>query len=195
MVNDIIVLDNVIPLQYQDAIEQFMLSDGSIPWYLQNDITYADNNGEKVGIIRKYPAFAHVFKNEDGLITQKLDFLLPLVYSACDKIKFNIQHVFRVRSFLQLPTYLPSISNNPHIDMPMEHLVCLYYVNDSQGPTTIYQQTLQDVPVEQAGITNFTAIKTVDPVKGRCVFFSGAHYHSSSSPVTDKRCIINFDLI
>ena len=53
MINDVIIIDDVIPKQYQDAIENFMLGEGSIPWYLQNDITYAGNSGSMAGIERK----------------------------------------------------------------------------------------------------------------------------------------------
>ena len=195
MINEIIIIDDVIPTQYQDAIENFMLSEGSIPWYLQNDITYAGNSGTSAGVERKYPAFAHLFKNEDGFQTQKFDFILPLVFAACEKINFKINSVLRARSFLQLPTYMPSIKNNPHVDMAFDHLVCLYYVNDSQGPTSIYKEKLTEIPVENVGTTLFELLQEVEPKKGRCVFFNGMHYHASSSPITDKRCILNFDII
>jgi hypothetical protein len=195
MINEIIIIDDVIPKQYQDAIEKFMLGEGSIPWYLQNDITYAGDSGSSAGIKRKYPAFAHVFKNEDGYQTQKLDFILPLAFAACEQIDFKITEVLRVRSFLQLPTYLPSIKNNPHVDMAFNHLVCLYYVNDSQGPTSIYKQNYPTVSVEDVGKTEFTLLNEVEPKKGRCVLFNGMYYHSSSSPINDKRCILNFDII
>jgi hypothetical protein len=195
MINDVIIIDDIIPTQYQDAIENFMLGEGSIPWYLQNDITYAGNSGSVAGIERKYPAFAHVFKNEDGFQTQKLDFVLPLAFSACEKINFKINAVLRVRSFLQLPTYLPLIKNNPHVDMAYDHLVCLYYVNDSQGPTSIYEEKYTEIPMEKVGTTNFHLLKEVEPKKGRCVLFNGMHYHASSTSMTDKRCILNFDII
>jgi hypothetical protein len=195
MINEIIIIDDVIPTQYQDAIENFMLSEGSIPWYLQNDITYAGNSGTSVGVERKYPAFAHLFKNEDGFQTQKFDFILPLVFAACEKINFKINSVLRARSFLQLPTYMPSIKNNPHVDMAYDHLVCLYYVNDSQGPTSIYKEKLTEISVENVGTTVFELLQEVEPKKGRCVFFNGMHYHASSSPINDKRCILNFDII
>lgn len=195
MIDNIIIIDDVIPKQYQDAIENFMLGEGSIPWYLQNDITYAGNSGSAARVERKYPAFAHLFKNEDGFQTQKLDFILPIAFAACEKINFNINEILRVRSFLQLPTYLPSIRNNPHVDMAYPHLVCLYYVNDSQGPTSIYKEKLTEIPVEAVGLTTFNLLKKVQPKKGRCVFFNGMHYHSSSSPINDKRCILNFDII
>ena len=83
----------------------------------------------------------------------------------------------------------------PHVDQLFPHLSLLYYVNDSQGPTSIYEEKYTELPIENVGTTNFHLLKEVEPKKGRCVLFNGMHYHSSSTPATDKRCILNFDII
>ena len=75
-----------------------------------------------------------------------------------------------------------STSNMPHIDYPDPHIVMLYYVNDSSGPTTFYNK-------------KFKVKKEVMPKKGRIIMFDGSTYHSSTPPITnDYRCVINFDL-
>jgi len=195
MIDNVYVFDDVLPKQYQDAIEEFLLGEIMIPWYLLNDVTYIGKTNQDANIDRKFPGLSHVFNSEDGYETEKASFLKPIVYAACEKIDFKISRILRTRAFLQLPTYYPSRTNNPHIDMKHEHLVCLYYVNDTQGPTVLYEQTLVDTPVASVGETDFKILRTVEPKKGRCLLFNGLHYHSSSSPETDNRCIINFDLI
>jgi hypothetical protein len=195
MINDIIILDDVIPLQYQDAIEDFLLGEVTVPWYLVNDVTYIGTTNEEANIDKKYPGLSHLFKNEEGHLDPFYDFFRPLAFTGCEKINFKINEIIRVRAFLQLPTYYPPRENNPHVDLRFSHLVCLYYVNDSQGPTNIYEQTFNELSTENVGSTEFILKQQVDPKKGRCVFFNGLHYHSSSSPNHSKRCVVNFDII
>ena len=85
--------------------------------------------------------------------------------------------------------------NHPHIDLQFDHLVCLYYVNDNEAPTTLYKQTRHDVNPEDMSSTEFEPLVTCEPKKGRALFFDGKYYHSSSSPNQSSRCIINFDVL
>ena len=123
MINDILIFDDLLPAQYQDAIEDLMLGELSIPWFLLNDITYEADNNKKAGVEKKTPALCHTFNNENGIYSDKLDFIKPIAYTACSKINFSLRNILRTRSFLQLPTNMPSKINNPHVDMERPHLV------------------------------------------------------------------------
>ena len=77
--------------------------------------------------------------------------------------------------------------------MPSPHTVCIYYVNDSDGYTYIFDKMFDQSNPDQ---TKFGEYKTVKPVKGRAVFFNGLHYHAGSSPIKDQsRIIINADFV
>jgi len=68
-------------------------------------------------------------------------------------------------------------------------------VNDSDGDTIIYNETADDIQNLPGLDTSMLTIKqTVTPRKGRVVLFNGRRYHSSSTPTTDKRCVINFNV-
>lgn len=192
MIEQIIVLDDVIPTSYQDAIEELLLGEASLPWFLINDITYVGNSNP---LGTATPAFVHLFKDEFSHQTEKYEFLTPIAYSACDKINFKLTDILRVRAFLQTPTHQKSTTNNPHVDLHYPHVAGVYYVNDCAGPTTIYKQSLLTTSPSEVASTAFEVLQTVAPKKGRMVLFNGAHYHASSSPEDTKRCIINFDLI
>lgn len=192
MIEQIIVLDDVIPTLYQDAIEELLLGEASLPWFLINDITYVGNSNP---LGTATPAFVHLFKDEFSHQTEKYEFLTPIAYSACDKINFKLTDILRVRAFLQTPTHQKSTTNNPHVDLHYPHVAGVYYVNNCAGPTTIYKQSLLTTSPGEVASTAFEVLQTVAPKKGRMVLFNGAHYHASSSPEDTKRCIINFDLI
>ena len=59
--------------------------------------------------------------------------------------------------------------NGLHVDLPKEHLACVYYVNDSDGDTIIYEQNTLDTP---AGATNVDLIEQAkENLKDRETFF------------------------
>ena len=72
--------------------------------------------------------------------------------------------------------------NCPHTDRDEPHLSAIYYVNDSDGFTFLFDN-------------DNNIIEKVMPKKGSLLLFDGAIKHASGHPVEFlKRCIINFNL-
>lgn len=174
MVKDIIVLDNCISKNYQHLIEQIISSDTSFSWVFHDDLT-------KTNVTEKTLGFSHLFMHEAKYQSGYWGLLLPLVYEACEKQSIPIRTVIRGRSFLQVPTTKTTEYDSPHIDMDIPHMVCLYYVNDSDGDTFFFDGN--------------QVIKRVTPKQGRCVFFDGSIYHASSKPTQSTRIVINYNFI
>lgn len=146
-----------------------------------------------------YPShgFSHIFKYPDGKISN----LYPKIHDTfASKIKkiTNYKDIYYNRSFLQLP--LPNQyakkHNVVHVDLPVElpHIACVYYVNNTDGDTVIYEQTIHDVPGQSKNV-NLVEHMRVNPKRGSMIFFDGSRYHCSSQPTDCYRCIINFDVL
>lgn len=196
MIDKYFIIDDVIPKVYQDDIEELLLGNNSFPWYYVADVTLTADKIKKYNTRAICPAFNHVFYEDTNDNNDAwYPFIKPLVYMACDKINFDVNYVLQARSFLQLPISKDVPANHPHIDLQFDHLVCLYYVNDNEAPTTLYKQTRHDVNPEDMSTTDFEPLVTCEPKKGRALFFDGKYYHSSSSPNQSSRCIINFDVL
>lgn len=191
MIDDIIVIDNVIPQQYQDAVETGIFR-GNFPWWYQSDSAFLNlkNNTQQ------YPSFNQQLAKNGVASNRSFSFIKPIAYFACDKIGFKIQEFVYVKSCLQVPLIMPSDdrSNNPHVDLTFPHLVCLYYANNSDGETLIYdiKVTNNDTIYEKSTLT---VKKTIKPKKGRAVLFNGQLLHNSTTPLKSPRCIVNFDLV
>lgn len=196
MIDAPIVLDDAISARYADELNTLFLSSGNLPWYYQEDITYGPNTIKELGI-QSRAGFSHLMYDDLGNVKSKdlFNIILPLVYEACDKIDYDFNKIGRARSFLQLPTYKDTYEiNHPHVDMPHPHLVLLYYVNDSDGDTILYNETYEDIPEKNVSLNNVSEMLRCTPKKGRVLFFNGKHYHSSSRPLYNHRCIINVDI-
>ena len=193
MIDSIIVLDDIFPVTYQNFIEKSLLGEAQCQWLLLDDISYGAVKDE-FGVSKSKPGLVHPLKVDNQIKSHLYNLVLPLVFFSTGKINYQCKDVFQARSFLQFPSHI-SEANNPHIDLPFPHLVCLYYVNDSDGDTIIYKQTSDDVLEENVSDTIFEIHQTITPRKGRVVLFDGKYYHSSSNPAFTKRCIINFNVI
>lgn len=76
---------------------------------------------------------------------------------------------------------LSPLTHPAHTDDQAPHWVFIYYVNDSDGDTCLYDGD--------------KIVHRITPKKGRGVIFDGQIRHASSSPVqTPFRCIFNFNL-
>ena len=77
----------------------------------------------------------------------------------------------------------------PHVDIIElnNYMTCIYYVNDSDGDTVIYNET-------EKNCNKFTEFKRITPKRGRLLIFNGNRYHSENFPRSSKkRVVINFN--
>ena len=90
--------------------------------------------------------------------------------------------------------------HNPHVDFYQPHQSALYYVNDSDGDTSIFNETFDDVSLEQSLVytaeQRFTLAKRIAPKKGKMIGFPGKHYHASMHPMeASHRIAIAFSFL
>ena len=215
--NDIIVLDDVISPQFQNLIEEWLLSPAST-WSFARDVALNDQVIDNLQL-QSRPGFSKtLFSLKSGKSNDLYPMVLPLVLEASAKAGINVGTVLFSRSFLTMP--IPGDTTDTfdhvHVDTPDDHIVCLYYANDSDGDTIFFDWTvpeLMDDPEIQAALEatghnyhnqslldlldarianqDFKIIKRVSPKKGRVVFFNGLRYHSSTRCTKGYRLIVN----
>jgi hypothetical protein len=193
IIDDIVVLDDFLPEQYQDLIQQQLVAE-NVNWHYMQDITYDVDKIKEINVSESKPAFAHKFYDrEKGVISPAYGLILPIVYFACDKVKFRITEIIAVRSFLTipLPTHLDRV-DHPHVDREVSHLNVLYYVCDSDGDTVFYDKTFRDISPSEVTVEELKIFQRVTPKKGRAVVFDGSRYHASTRPTTGSRIVVNF---
>ena len=118
-------------------------------------------------------------------------YFLPLQIGCLNLgINFNFEDLYRAKLNITLnstPHPSPKI-NPPHRDGGYDKpfFIGLYYINDSDGDTIIY---------DGLGKNNLTIAKTVTPKKGRLLIMDGHRFHSSSHPSNfKKRAVINYNV-
>ena len=200
MIDKIYVFDDVIDLDYQNKIKSVLTEEGIhnnkyFPWFLIGDITATDSGNQK----RR--AFTHQYVDYDvGIMSDFHDLFEDLIKASCSKINVEEVDVYQGRSFLQLASNIKKEDvDSPHVDMPHQHFVMLYYVCDSDGDTIIYDkkcETFEEFKnMIDSNTKTFNIQKKITPKQGRVVLFDGLLYHTAEQPNEDIRCIVNYDLV
>jgi hypothetical protein len=200
MKNQIRVLDDVIPKEMQDSIEDLLLGD-KMTWHFCQDLTRMRKQIKEEGLTDLSPYFWVSFLEDVNNLRNELMIrkMAPIVEHACQRLDLHLAKLLQGRMFLVPPLdeSLRRKYTNIHVDTKTDHLVCLYYVNDADGDTILFDKTTDDVtPFEpHNNRVEFNEIQRVTPKKGRCVVFDGRIYHSAQSPAKHTRCAINFNFL
>ena len=202
MINDIYVFDDIIEKPYQELIKETLMGgenpptvdkvEECFPWYYVSDITDSTHEGPFQGRF----GFSHVYvEAEDGICSNFHNLFSGLIQNSCKKLKMKKIDIIQGRSFLSTPTNIPKEDvDTPHYDMDAPHFVMLYYVNDSDGDTIIYNEKTKFDTCHADDEMKFTIKKKVSPKQGRVVLFDGIHFHTAEQPNHNLRCIVNYDL-
>jgi hypothetical protein len=178
------VIDNVLPQSYADELEQFVLESINFDWYFIPDIAHTKT--PEFNTLKeedKKPGFTHslLMDNQESRFFNLFKIIPHLAIQKSIDPRYNYYYM-KARAFFQLPS-IGIQHNNIHIDAVTPHIVCLYYVNDSDGDTSLFDNDRK------------TVIQSITPKKNRVVLFDGSIPHSSGYPQKSKRCVINFNLI
>jgi len=168
------VYDDILPKEIVNTIEDAILINPVIPLLYTHNVTFHDGYFN--------PSFSLTFydplKNINNIIGTPL---FEIVYRLGNKLDIFVQNIIQGRIIVHLPSPNPG-QDQVHIDKKEPHWVCLYYVNDSEGDTVLFDD-------------NEKEIKRVTPKKGRIAFFDGSIKHCSTRPSTKARAIINFNFL
>jgi hypothetical protein len=192
----VVEIDDVIPRLYQDQIEAETTSD-KMAWF------WTRESSRRVAVDASYGGFSHVayrFNEPNAQPSTLTALLLPLLYSFCEKAGVPFKSLLRIRLGLFTQNAAGGPYHNPHVDFYLPHYNALYFVNDSDGDSFVFNETYDEVSLEQSveytRETKFTVARQVSPKKGRMIGFDGRHYHASMHPMqSSHRIAIAFSFV
>ena len=170
--------DYPLPDIIQDQIEG-LVTQQQFPWYLVKETTFADGGWRPYEGKFDNSSFSHVVVMDYEPVSQYYDLFESALRIIADAAGQDFSDVYRVRLGCLLPDKLEH--HCPHVDFQEEHVTALYYVNDSDGPTKLYNADKTRI------------VKEIHPKKGRVLFFDGLTYHASSNPSKKYRLVINMN--
>jgi len=189
----ITVIDNFMPEEYFRQLRNFLLS-SSFPWFYSHNISTGETEPSKIENAIDSTAFAHkVFGKWEKQKSFAYDAFIPLV----DKIENHLENTHElIRLRAVLSNYQHGFDshnfNLPHVDYPCNHISAVYYLNETDGDTWIFDQYYQG-KIEP---DHYTVKQRINPKPNRLLIFDGLQYHTASNPVKyNNRLIANLNFV
>jgi hypothetical protein len=196
--NDIIEIENIIPVDYQRHLADLMTG-FNFPWIFNKNIVSPDD----CFLQREdnHSGFNHFFFEKGKATSQYFNLVYPLVLSITSQADVEFNRLTRMRANLTLQnTGAKADHHMPHIDTWFPHWNAIYYVNDCDGDTFIFNEMNETYDSGEADINKikdmtFTVKRRITPKQGKIVIFPGKYYHASSFARESRyRCVINMNL-
>lgn len=139
----------------------------------------------------KYPnvqesiSFVHRLTDELGngesVFKEISDYVLKHFLEATG---LKIKQLYRCRLNMLIGSNFPQdCYTTPHVDSLSKHMILIYYVCDSDGPTKIFSKDM-------------SIIHSCEPKAGKFLLINGGYDHAATGPVkTQKRIVINFNFL
>lgn len=184
------VYDDLFTEREQDHIENF-LRDPKFPWFLPVTENHYTTNNKNIKansnhLSQECVLLTHVFyldskKNSDNYALS--DFILN---RFLERTNYPFKALYRSKANLQLKSQESDfLYTTPHVDESKEHKVLIYYANNCDGDTYIFNNhKINDV------------LERIVSKKGRFVMFDGHYYHAAGlARKSDFRLNVNFNIL
>jgi hypothetical protein len=135
--------------------------------------------------------YSHAASFNNKKISDIHDLGSNILNTFAKKHGIKVKETLRIKANILNKTGKKDHIHPPHIDMTIPHLVLLYYVNDSDGDTIMFNEKHYSEI-----IPTLTVDKAISPKAGSAIVFDGLTYHASSSPRnTEERIVLNINFL
>lgn len=180
------VYDDILTEEESKEIETKLIH---MPWFLSTADNYASVTKNVIeefsdDNVIEPPQLTNFLYNNGRPNSQHWVHAAAVLDKFCQKTGIKIRSLFRCKANLtiQYPSN-PTKYTTPHYDMYENHNVLIYYVNDSDGSTVIFDEDKQISDI-------------ITPLRGRFVLFDGKTLHCGQPPISNKiRVLLNYNFL
>jgi hypothetical protein len=175
------VIDDFLTPSYFEELQNLILS-WNFDWYCQPNLSPSRPGPARVN-------FSHNFYMEE-VRSPHCPLILPFMYQVKDIC--GAKQLLRCRADLTM-IHPDKIKHPPHVDFPEPHYSSVFYVNESDGETIMYNERWNgDYP----DIDTLTVRQVIEPKPNRVIIFDGDIIHTGHSPaIHQTRVILNSNYV
>jgi hypothetical protein len=179
LIQDIYIFENIIDEIDENILLEYMKLKYNEWYFIENisksDIKHIPFNGWSRHITEQEPIENHIFN-----IIKKIE--VNTLNSSNLKFVKNYRYKLSCLEPLTIPISLDELYSNTHVDDDIEHIVLIYYANDVDGDTILFDK-------------NNEILKSISPKKGKVVLFDGSINHCPSWPSKKNRYSLNYNIV
>jgi hypothetical protein len=198
MIDEIYTFDDVVDIEIQDSIEKYVY-DENVQWDILKNVTKLDGIHENYSFPAKVIPEANIDKNI-------LKFIDIIINNSLNKINKKLLKKYRIKINKTIPHIIDIKQEHRllHIDTVVQHVTIIYYINDADGDTSIFDDknnkhlsNLKEFKNNDnfLDLNNFELTNSITPKKGRVVIFDGNLWHYGKYPTKGERNVVNINLV
>lgn len=194
MINSYYIFDDIIDSHEQDTLESYILDNSNV-WVEHKNIT-----GKFGGNINE--SFPGSVINWNYINQNALSIISTIENNVVERM--GLQFVKNLRQKINKTSPL-NREYDPykliHIDSINNHIVIIYYINNADGDTILFNNTKGNSAesvkdnFDKIDIESLKLLKSISPKKGRAIAFDGNLYHYGDYPTIGNRFVINYNTV
>lgn len=186
-------IENILTDKVVERIKRIFLQD-EFAWSYNSGtskIRPGDNSALIDNNTKESIQFSHSLYTDGSFGSEHVDFVMKIMKALEEQEGIVCTTMLKAKCNLlpQDSSFLPSEYHPPHIDsrdVSNNTYTLVYYVNDSDGDTIVFNESVFDE------FENLTIAHRQTPRAGCGLLFKSSTYHASSSPLTNSsRIVIN----
>jgi hypothetical protein len=190
------LIDNFLDESNFSTLKNFVES-MDFPWFYIPTVSLPPDAIVTDTLAKETSGFNHtVFDHETNLKSFFFQSMPLILTTFEEKFQIKIKKLLRIRLGMKHPKigFTEQNYNLPHVDYFYPHGTLIYYINDSDGDTFVFNEFFNEQDGEP---TKFSVQQRVTPRANRMLYLeNGLQYHTASNPImTDRRMIININFI
>lgn len=187
------VIDNFLPETVFEQLQETVMKP-EFPWFYIEHVSIdpKDNDILDKNAVETDGYYHVVYDPRYEAVSFTNDFFKPF-YDQLETLGYTIDDLIRVRLSVKHPRigFTEQNYNLPHVDYHEPHDTIIFYLNDSDGDTHIFNQRYTVLGSKE----NFTIKSKITPKANRLLLIDGLQYHTASNPFqSSRRVVLNINL-
>lgn len=192
------IIDDFLPNDEFKKISDAVLSE-KFPWfYIENVSLDPKDNVIQDPLAMETAGLNHVVYDRNWNVKSFTYQLFGGFIKKLEDLGFKEEQIIRFRLSMKTPKvgFTSENYNLPHVDYFVPHETLVFYLNDSDGDTRMFDQWFTPTPGSLGiGFDTFTTQSRVPPKANRLLWFNGLQYHTAANPIDhSRRVILNVNL-
>ena len=195
MIEGFHIFDDIISELDQIKLEKYVKL-SNLKWTYQHNITGQYGGTDSLELP------ANVLKGINITDSNISNIINSIKLNLLNKLNMEFVKDYRYKINWTTPiTKNYDFKNLIHVDMDVDHIAIVYYINDTDGNTIFLNNKKGNFAESHQSnfkgidLNEFEIVNKIPPKKGRAIIFDGNIYHYGEYPTITDRFIINFDLV
>jgi hypothetical protein len=184
------IIEDFLPKWEFFKLQEAIMSE-HFPWFYTNLVSLpAEHDYIDDALCRETDGLTHVvYDRRDDVRSFTFDYFISFLNRLSSTLGYTEPKLLKLRLGMKMPKigYTEENYNLPHVDHFFPNKTLIYYLNDCDGDTRMFDQMF--VPGNPPP-SKFTTQRRITPKANTLIEFDGLQYHTASNPLTSARRVV-----